>query len=105
MCIGIFAVRREAFEDVGGEDERFVGWGMEDAALREALDVLHGTPPEGPDYGAVLLSMWHPVQHHDDDNAKRNVEIYTDEYLAAGRDPVAMRAVLDKARDWRSRAG
>jgi len=105
MCVGILAIGRAAFEDVGGEDERFVGWGMEDAALREALDVLHGTPPEGPDYGAVLLSMWHPVQNHDDGNAKRNVEIYASEYLAAKRDPVAMRAVLDRARDWRLRAG
>lgn len=105
MCIGIFAVRREAFFDVGGEDERFVGWGMEDAALREALDVLHGTPPEGPDYGAILLSMWHPIQSHDDGNARRNVEIYASEYLAARRDPEKMRAVVDAARDWRLRAG
>lgn len=105
MCMGIFAVRREAFFDVGGEDERFIGWGMEDVALREALDALHGTPPEGPDYGAILLSMWHPVQRHDDENARRNVEIYNDEYLAAAGDPERMRAVIARARDWRAAQG
>jgi N-terminal domain of galactosyltransferase len=99
MCMGIFAVRRDVFEDVGGEDERFVGWGMEDVALREALDTLHGTPGP-PEYGSVLLSLWHPIQSHNDLNAQRNVEIYNNEYIAAGGDEAKMRQVLARAAAW-----
>ena len=37
-------VHREAYEAVGGHDERFLGWGSEDQAFALALTVLVGQP-------------------------------------------------------------
>lgn len=49
---------REAFEEVGGWDERFRGWGGEDHAAMRAMDTLywkHKTLP-GP-----VFHIWHPM--------------------------------------------
>lgn len=56
-AIGILAMRRDVFIEVGGMDERFNGWGYEDTALRELLTKLHGKPPEPQ---GVLTTLWHP---------------------------------------------
>ena len=48
---------REAFETVGGWDERFRGWGGEDHAAMRAMDTLyclHKTLP------GQVLHVWHP---------------------------------------------
>jgi hypothetical protein len=37
-------VSREAFETVGGLDERFRGWGSEDVAFAESLTTLFSPP-------------------------------------------------------------
>lgn len=97
MCIGIFAVRREVFFSVGGEDERFVGWGMEDAAFRHVLTAFYGVPPPAQK-GSVLKALWHVPQSHSDVFAVKNVEIYHSEYLAHGMDKKALQLTLDRAR-------
>jgi hypothetical protein len=54
----VHIVPREAFELVGGWDERFRGWGGEDHAAMRAMDTLywhHKTLP-----GSVL-HVWHPM--------------------------------------------
>lgn len=50
---------REAFECVGGWDERFRGWGGEDHAAMRAMDTLwwwHKTLP------GQFLHVWHPMR-------------------------------------------
>ena len=54
----IHIVPREAFEEVGGWDERFRGWGGEDYAAMQAIDTLyahHKTTPNN------ALHIWHPM--------------------------------------------
>jgi hypothetical protein len=48
---------REAFEIVGGWDERFRGWGGEDHAATRATDTLYGSHKTLPDQ---VLHLWHP---------------------------------------------
>jgi hypothetical protein len=43
---GLFAFTREAWETVGGFDEGFVGWGMQDMALYVTASRLLGEPEE-----------------------------------------------------------
>lgn len=102
-CVGIFAIRREAFYAVGGEDERFVGWGMEDAALRHVLSAFYGKSKHRR-RGAVLNALWHPIQPRADAPALANIEIYHNEYLAHGVDKTELRATIDRARKARERA-
>ncbi len=40
----INVISREAFEEIKGLDERFIGWGCEDLALAAALNTLVGQP-------------------------------------------------------------
>lgn len=53
---GSVAVRREMYWQLGGHDERFVGWGGEDT---EFLDRLR-TCREFPGHFAPALHLWHP---------------------------------------------
>jgi len=48
---------REAFEIVGGWDERFRGWGGEDHAATRSTDTLYGPHKTLPDQ---VLHLWHP---------------------------------------------
>lgn len=51
-------VPREGFEEVGGWDQRFRGWGGEDVAAMRATDTLywrHSTIP------ASVFHLWHPM--------------------------------------------
>lgn len=48
---------REAYELLGGFDERFKGWGGEDVALLRALDTLYGRHKTSNN---DILHLWHP---------------------------------------------
>ena|SRR5208282_5455550 len=48
---------REAFEWVGGWDERFRGWGGEDHAAMRAMDTLYGLHKT---LSGQVLHVWHP---------------------------------------------
>lgn len=48
---------REAFEMVGGMDERFRGWGGEDTSFTRAVDAVYGRHQQLP---GVVVSLWHP---------------------------------------------
>lgn len=74
-CTGIIAVRRSIWDAVGGMDERFHGWGYEDAALRDRLTRDYGKPPVRP---GTLMGLWHPVRHRIYTGA--NAELYYREY-------------------------
>lgn len=56
FCTGVIALSRSAYEETGGMDERFAGWGMEDAAFRRTLYLLFG---DGPASQETLACLWH----------------------------------------------
>ncbi len=80
-CYGIIAMRSEVFDDVGGMDERFEGWGAEDTALRVALQALH---PAGVGVGAgEVATLWHPDTPRNE-LTQANIARY-DEYETAAK--------------------
>src|SRR5688500_1375889 len=60
FCTGIVALTRDAYVATGGMDERFSGWGYEDAAFRQTLAGLFGAPPALP---YTLRCLWHETDH------------------------------------------
>jgi len=50
-------VTREAFDGVGGMDERIAGWGQDDVTFARALRVLYGAPVM---MRGTCIHLWHP---------------------------------------------
>lgn len=71
---GAVAVRRDLFP---GYDTDFIGWGMEDVALVEAL---HWQGIELQRIAGPAVHLWHPG-HMRDDNVINNERIYRQKYL------------------------
>lgn len=78
---GILIMKREAYEAIGGYDERFERWGHEDLAFRVKLDAewgKHQRPDEGGAY-----HFWHPINKGETFNSpseKRNRALFNKEY-------------------------
>lgn len=60
FCTGTLGYTRDAYVAAGGSDERFSGWGYEDAALRQSLACLFGSPSALP---YTLRCLWHATDH------------------------------------------
>jgi GT2 family glycosyltransferase len=60
FCGGLFVIRREVYEELGGFDERFAGWGGEDDAMTIKLQTLISTTHVVADRTAWHL--WHERQ-------------------------------------------
>lgn len=91
---GINVVTRTMWEDVGGFDSRFLGWGHEDRAFVHAVEVLHGPRVR---VAGHMLNLWHPKRRQRPNDAyfKRqdeNRRIW-DEYRAI-TDPDELRRFL-----------
>lgn len=107
---GIQIFPREAFDAVGGWDERFRGWGGEDHAAMRAMDTLwwwHKVTP------TQFLHIWHPMlsptgaknfvawsERIWDNQASVNAnKVLCARYYAANGDPKKMRRLQD---EWRN---
>lgn len=91
---GMLVMHRDSYEAVGGYDERFQGWGLEDWAFRVAMDTLVQPLQRSP---GVLMHLYHgppngktfgtpPNQHNND--------IYK-QYDKASGNADAMREVIE----------
>jgi hypothetical protein len=88
FCTGVIGVTRHAYESAGGMDERFSGWGYEDAAFRQTLAGLFGAPPALP---YTLRCLWHETDHR---IAVSPNEVLMRDYIPL-TEPVSTRAYLD----------
>ncbi len=91
FCTALLAVRADVWDEIGGWDERFNGWGCEDTAFRLVLDVLYPGPPALPP--ARTLALWHEAASRDKFDA--NVALLG-EYLGCGEDPDAIRTLIQR---------
>lgn len=89
FCTGPVALTRDAYVATGGMDERFSGWGYEDAAFRQTLAGLFGAPPALP---ATARCLWHETGHR---NAVSPNEVLMRDYTPL-TEPVSTRAYLEK---------
>lgn len=72
-CQGITAISRQSWQDIGGMDERYRGWGYEDTALLRELGRRYGyvTAP----YTRVI-GLWHDESHRDLSAANPNRALF-----------------------------
>ncbi len=59
-CSSLVVVRRDLWDRVGGFDEGFIGWGMEDVAFSVCCQVLGGPPVRSP---GPVWHLWHEPSH------------------------------------------
>lgn len=79
---GVNIVPREAYEKVGGYDERFVGWGHEDVAFRIKLD--HEWGHHHRQEAGNAYHFWHPINKNEtfnSDSERRNRALFQREYV------------------------
>jgi hypothetical protein len=89
FCTGPVALTRDAYVATGGMDERFSGWGYEDAAFRQTLAGLFGAPPA---QNATCRCLWHETDHR---IAVSPNEVLMRDYTPL-TEPVSTRAYLDQ---------
>lgn len=75
---GCAAIRRECFEQVGGLDEKFEGWGYEDLAF----DVICEAHWPSRRVAGDLVHLWHPTaENTHPELTKANEARYLNEYV------------------------
>lgn len=95
----LMVIPREAYDVLGGFDERFRGWGGEDMSMVRALDTLWG---KHKSLDTAIYHLWHErvgstyrerlwpgqTEQHPNDRL-------SNQYHRASRSPAAMRALVD----------
>ncbi|AZU60419.1 galactosyltransferase-related protein [Neobacillus mesonae] len=72
---GVIIITRDNFNKVKGFDERFVGWGKEDNAFKDAMNTVCG--PFKRLTGTSIYHLWHPkVGSRGNPNYRKNVNLY-----------------------------
>lgn len=84
-------ISREAFAEIGGMDERFIGWGYEDLAMDAALKTLVGYPYRMDE--PIFHLYHHRLLGCDYPHFKANEELWL-RYQAALGDIAAMRGII-----------
>lgn len=97
---GMFVIARDAWNEIGGMDERFVGWGGEDVSFGHAADTLLG-PHQRVEW-ANLWHLWHPPEARNPLRISMNHRLEA-RYARANGNAEAMRALIDEQARFQAR--
>jgi hypothetical protein len=93
-CSGVYVTTKRTWQSHGAQDERFRGWGFEDAAWYLAHSTLLGEAPRRTD-GAVF-ALHHKAEAREGEHYDANAALM-ERYKAAAGDVVAMRALVEES--------
>ncbi|MGD8195330.1 hypothetical protein ACEXQB_012645 [Herbiconiux sp. P18] len=89
-CSGVYVTTPETWASHGGQDERFRGWGFEDAAWHVAHETLLGEPPRR--HAGRVYALHHVAELREGPNYDANAALM-EQYRAAST-PDAMRRLV-----------
>ena len=92
-CSGVYVTTPRTWWAHGGQDERFRGWGFEDAAWFIAHGTLLGSPPRR--HPGRVFAMHHATQLREGPQYELNAAL-ADRYRAVADDPDAMRQLVEE---------
>jgi hypothetical protein len=91
-CSGVYVTTPATWWSHGGQDERFRGWGFEDAAWYVAHETLLGEPPRR--HSGAVFAMHHETQLREGPQYDLNAELMQ-RYRDVAADPAAMRQLVE----------
>lgn len=90
-CSSMAVLTRDLWDEIGGGDEGFVGWGGEDIAISLSAQMLGGGLMRVP---GEVWHLWHPTAPHGDES----VWVERMQRYAAADTPDAMRHLIRELR-------
>lgn len=90
-CSGVYVTTPDSWFSHGGQDERFRGWGFEDAAWHLAHETLLGEPPRR--HPGSVFALHHEPQLREGPQYDANANLM-ELYRSAASDPDAMRSLV-----------
>lgn len=93
-CSGVYVTTPDTWASHGAQDERFRGWGFEDAAWYLAHSTLLGEPPRRA--AGRVFALHHAAQPREGEQYDANAALMQ-RYTAAAGDPVGMRQLVAEA--------
>jgi hypothetical protein len=91
---GVFAIPRTLYDEVGGFDERFQGYGAEDKGFLVCASTLGGDKQRMP---GLAWHLDHPEDPLRTSEATKQGNLLAERYEACDGDEAAIRAMLDRA--------
>ncbi len=92
---GVMVIKPSAWWRMGGMDENFTGWGMEDAAARVACDALLGPTIR---HEGVITHLWHPSEIDQSSPSWQANSARMARYVEAEGNPEAVAAIVSEFR-------